>query len=128
MKIGELSRRTGVSPRLLRYYEEQGLLTSIRADSGHRSYDEDAPVVVRHIRALLSANLPTRVIREILPCVEGPGPQLNECVSEVLRERLRSMDDQIDELQEARSLLAHLLPQEFPRQRATSPGGGRRAA
>ncbi|MEU1259640.1 MerR family DNA-binding transcriptional regulator [Streptomyces chartreusis] len=28
MKIGELSSRTGVSVRLLRYYEEQGLLLS----------------------------------------------------------------------------------------------------
>ncbi|TBL33964.1 MerR family DNA-binding transcriptional regulator [Verrucosispora sp. NA02020] len=36
MKIGELSRLTGVSPRLLRYYEEQGLLTSYRIGAGHR--------------------------------------------------------------------------------------------
>ncbi|MFB6640979.1 MerR family DNA-binding transcriptional regulator [Streptomyces chartreusis] len=39
MKIGELSSRTGVSVRLLRYYEEQGLLLSQRTAGGHRSYD-----------------------------------------------------------------------------------------
>lgn len=33
MRIGELSKRTGVSPRSLRYYEEQGLLTSSRSDA-----------------------------------------------------------------------------------------------
>ena len=42
MRIGELSKRTGVSSRSLRYYEEQGLLTSSRSDAGQRHYS-DAP-------------------------------------------------------------------------------------
>lgn len=40
MRIGELSKYTGVSPRSLRYYEEQGLLTSSRSDAGQRHYSE----------------------------------------------------------------------------------------
>ena len=32
MKIGELSRRTGVSVRMLRYYEGEGLLAPQRTD------------------------------------------------------------------------------------------------
>lgn len=55
MLIGELSRRTGVSTRLLRYYEGQGLLEARRGPNGYRSYDEDAVATVRKIRALLAA-------------------------------------------------------------------------
>jgi DNA-binding transcriptional MerR regulator len=40
MRIGELSQRTGVSPRSLRYCEEQGLLTSSRSEAGQRHYSE----------------------------------------------------------------------------------------
>ncbi|WP_344013572.1 MerR family DNA-binding transcriptional regulator [Nocardiopsis exhalans] len=42
MRIGELSRRTGASVRLLRYYEEQGLIGSTRSASGQRHFTEDA--------------------------------------------------------------------------------------
>ncbi|MGX1372208.1 DNA-binding transcriptional MerR regulator [Streptomyces canus] len=42
MRIGELSRRTGVPTRLLRYYEEQDLLHPARDDNGYRSFDEAA--------------------------------------------------------------------------------------
>jgi DNA-binding transcriptional MerR regulator len=74
MKIGDLARATGVSTRLLRYYEEQGLITPYRTGSGHRVYGHDAVDHVRHIRDLLAAGLSTSAIRELLPCVEGPGP------------------------------------------------------
>jgi DNA-binding transcriptional MerR regulator len=109
MKIGDLARETGVSPRLLRYYEEQGLLTSQRVGRGHRRYADDVPVVVGHIRALLAAGLPTGVIREVLPCVERPGPELQHCAAPTLREQLRGIDDKISTLQHARSALASLL-------------------
>jgi DNA-binding transcriptional MerR regulator len=38
VRIGELAERSNVLPRLLRYYEEQGLLTPDRAPNGYRDY------------------------------------------------------------------------------------------
>src|SRR4051795_11839167 len=99
MRIGDMARETEGSPRLLRCYEEQGLLTSHRVGGGHRRYADDAPVVVGHIRALLAAGLSTSVIREVLPCVEGPGLELEHCAAPILRERLHGLDDKISALQ-----------------------------
>ncbi|MFJ4848608.1 MULTISPECIES: MerR family transcriptional regulator [unclassified Streptomyces] len=72
MRIGELAERTGVSRRLLRYYEEQGLITPSRADNGYREYGEAHVDSVRQIKGLLEAGLPTRIIQEILPCLDKP--------------------------------------------------------
>src|SRR5262245_40873319 len=72
MKIGELAKRAHVSTRLLRYYEEQGLLTPVRATNGYRDYAEPLVDRVEQIRGLLEAGLPTRIIRQILPCLTVP--------------------------------------------------------
>ena len=81
MRIGELSARSGVSPRSLRYYEERGLLASTRTAGGHREYGEDAVERVYRVQCLLGAGLSTEVIRELLPCVYArergePAPDL----------------------------------------------------
>lgn len=81
MRIGELSARSGVSPRSLRYYEERGLLTSRRTSGGHREYDEDAVERVDRVQCLIGAGLNTETIRELLPCVYAqergePAPDL----------------------------------------------------
>jgi len=38
MTIGETSRRSGWSPRMLRYLEQEGLVVPARSDSGYRRY------------------------------------------------------------------------------------------
>jgi MerR family transcriptional regulator, copper efflux regulator len=38
MAIGETSRRSGWSPRMLRYLEQGGLVVPARSDSGYRRY------------------------------------------------------------------------------------------
>jgi DNA-binding transcriptional MerR regulator len=72
VRIGELAERTDTTPRLLRYYEEQGLIHVGRAANGYRDYDARLVDRVTHIRGLLEAGLSTRLIKEILPCLDDP--------------------------------------------------------
>ncbi|MEV6671040.1 MerR family transcriptional regulator [Streptomyces sp. NPDC051162] len=72
MRIGELAHRTDTPRRLLRYYEEQHLLTPERSANGYRAYNEGHVDRVLQIRGLLDAGLPTRIIRQILPCLDKP--------------------------------------------------------
>lgn len=72
MRIGELAARTGATTRLLRYYEQQGLLTPDRAANGYRDYPESLVDRVVQIRGLLDAGLTTKLIRQVLPCLDDP--------------------------------------------------------
>ncbi|MEV5966567.1 MerR family transcriptional regulator [Kribbella sp. NPDC051952] len=69
MRIKELADRVGVSTRLLRYYEDQGLLSPRRQENGYRVYDEAMVAQVEQIRGLLGAGLTTEIIRAVLPCL-----------------------------------------------------------
>ncbi len=71
MRIGELAVKGGVSVRALRYYEEQGLLTSIRSPRGQRRYADEAADRVRLIQNLYAAGLTSSTIAELLPCVDA---------------------------------------------------------
>jgi DNA-binding transcriptional MerR regulator len=65
-----------VNRRLLRYYEEQGLLGPVRLANGYREYTESDVAAVRHIRSLLAAGLPTMVIARLLHCVHDEGGRM----------------------------------------------------
>lgn len=68
MKIGELSKLSQISIRMLRYYEEAGLLSPKRTVSGYRQFEIDDIERVKLIYKLNSAGLTLKVIRKILPC------------------------------------------------------------
>ncbi|WP_432935873.1 MerR family transcriptional regulator [Kribbella sp. CA-253562] len=113
MLIGELAARTGASRRMIRYYEQQGLLESARHANGYREYDDQAPVVVGHIRKLLAAGLPTATIAGLLQCVHGDPeqPVLSGCpgmVDGLLAERAR-VAAEISRLSTSQKVLDTLL-------------------
>ncbi|MEJ8646255.1 MerR family transcriptional regulator [Streptomyces sp. MS1.HAVA.3] len=113
MLIGELSRRTGVSSRLLRYYEAQGLLDARRGPNGYRDYAEDSVVTVRQVRALLDAGLTTEVIRSVLPCTRGEELRFDWCAElrSLLDRELTAMDERISTLRHSRDTLFGYLAQ-----------------
>jgi DNA-binding transcriptional MerR regulator len=113
MKIGELARKTGVSIRMLRYYEERGLLLPARTRTGYRDYDANTRETVRRIQALRRAGLNLDLIGKLLPCVRSAEPLFKPC--EELRLQLsraiRDSDAQIELLSEQRDMLAGFLAQ-----------------
>lgn len=100
MRIGELARRTGVSVRSLRYYEEQEMLLADRTSGGQRVYDDDAVERVQLIQLLFAAGVPSTAVVQLLPCIYS-GTTTPAMIDRLVDERAR-----IDE--RARTLLATL--------------------
>lgn len=106
--IGELSERTGVSVRALRYYEQNGLLDAARSAAGHRRFDASAEETVRRIRLFLDAGMPLAVVSDVVRCFVDDGARLHACVADYLREHMRAVQQRIDELDEKRRTVAQL--------------------
>jgi len=108
LRIGELARRTGVSARSLRYYEQRGLLSARRDRNGYRRYDGDVVTVVGNVRRLLDAGLSVADIRQFGACLTSPDLGSSPCAAalEVYERRLRVLDERIATLAELRSNLA----------------------
>lgn len=108
MRIGELASQSGVSARSLRYYEQQGLITSQRSPSGQRHYDEDSRERVLLIRSLLAAGLTTRTILDVLPCITDETIRTPK-LERRLRAELRRIDEQVTCLQSTRRTLESVV-------------------
>jgi DNA-binding transcriptional MerR regulator len=112
MRISELARQAGTTPRALRYYEEQNLLKPARLASGYRHYDRQAVTVVQHIQLLLSAGLNTAAIAEILPCISDDvtvlAPTCPELLDALADERTR-ITRSMEQLAAARDVLDRLI-------------------
>jgi DNA-binding transcriptional MerR regulator len=109
MRVGELARRTGVSVRLLRYYVEQGLLHPVRRPGGFREYQESDVGVVRSIRRLLGAGLPTALIARMLPLLDADDRGADPGLAEVLTRECSRIDRSIADLHDSRQLLHRLI-------------------
>ncbi|MET4100459.1 DNA-binding transcriptional MerR regulator [Agrococcus sp. UYP10] len=97
MRIGELAAKTGVPARMLRYYEQQGLITPHRLSNGYRDYDEYLVDRVQKIRGLVDAGIPTRIVADILPCLHQSRTIVVHDAEPGLRQLLVSERDRMSE-------------------------------
>ena len=72
LKIGDFSKLSRVSIRMLRHYDEIGLLHPVKIDpeTGYRYYSENQLPVASRIRALKDMGFALAAIGQILDCYE----------------------------------------------------------
>lgn len=111
MLIGELAALTGASRRSLRYYEDEGLLTSARAANGYRTYDSAAVATVQKIKALLGAGMTLDLVRQVLPCTTDATPRVEPCARllAALRAEMARLDESAAAIQLSRSQIAAIV-------------------
>ena len=105
LTIGAVAERAGVAPSALRFYEAEGLITSIRADSGHRRFHRDVLRRVAFIRVAQQVGLSLGDIRSALATLpDGRTPDKRdwERLSRGWRPRV---DEQIAQLERMRDRL-----------------------
>jgi DNA-binding transcriptional MerR regulator len=65
IKIGEIAARYEISNRTLRYWEEEGILSSIRMENGYRYYDDENILRIKQIMMLRRLRLPIQDIQKV---------------------------------------------------------------
>ncbi len=67
MNIGEAARRSGVTAKMIRYYEQSGLIPEVaRTDAGYRSYTDADVHRLRFVRRARDLGFTVREISELL--------------------------------------------------------------
>ncbi len=102
--ISQVSQSFGISARMLRYYEQTGLIQSFRRDGyAYRMYDVEAQSRLRQILILRKLRIPVKQIRTIL--------QKQDAVAaiEVFRQNISELDEELTALSTIRNILSRLV-------------------
>lgn len=109
MQIGAFAAACGTSVRMLRFYEEAGILQPVRSAGNYRLYSSDDVAYVQKVILLNQAGLSLKDIAILRDCLHDR-PQ-DFCPA--LRQKLRAVHDEIGEkissLKRSQALLAGLL-------------------
>jgi DNA-binding transcriptional MerR regulator len=128
--IGEFSRLARISVRMLRHYDERGLLAPAAVDevSGYRSY---APAQLRtaaRICGLRDAGFPVAEIARLLPVLDRPVLDRPEVVRHALDEQRSRLEADADAVRRRLARVDHLITEleesvmSVDVQRTTVPG------
>ena len=76
MNIGQAAKQSGISAKMIRYYEEIGLLqTPKRTDAGYRMYNEQDIKTLNFIQHSRKLGFSTEQMKELLGLWKNQGRQ-----------------------------------------------------
>ena len=65
LRIGDAAKRFDITNRTLRYWEDEGILNSVRTENGYRYYDDENTMRIKQIVLLRKLNMPISDIERI---------------------------------------------------------------
>ena len=102
LKIGELARRAGVTPKAIRFYETRRILPPAnRAANRYRLYGDDAVEMLRFIKQATGLGLTLAEIKEIISIRQGGRPPCTH-VHRLLHDKVTELDRKLEDLLEVR--------------------------
>jgi MerR family copper efflux transcriptional regulator len=121
MNIGEASARSGVSAKMIRYYEEIGLLPEPdRRESGYRLYGDSDVHRLRFVRRARDFGFPVERIRELLRLWQDRRRPSAE-VKRIAEAHVAELDKKIAELSALRDSMKDLAKRCHGDQRPDCP-------
>jgi DNA-binding transcriptional MerR regulator len=101
LRIGELAKRTGVSPELLRAWEQRyGLLEPTRTPGGFRLYSAADEARVQHMQRLVSGGLAAAQAARLILSDGEPAPGTASASATILDEEADNLSAALDRLDE----------------------------
>jgi len=108
VNIGEAANATGVTAKMIRYYESIGLIKeSARTDAGYRIYGENDLHTLRFVKRARKLGFSIEQIRDLLTLWHDP-TRASKDVKAVAKSHVEELDRRIAELTEMRDTLNHL--------------------
>lgn len=108
MNIGEASKASGVTAKMIRYYESIDLIKAgKRTDSGYRIYGENDVHTLRFIKRARTLGFSLEQIKDLLSLWQDPH-RASADVKAIARSHLEELETRIRELTEMRDTLRHL--------------------
>ncbi|MCQ8782262.1 Cu(I)-responsive transcriptional regulator [Mangrovibrevibacter kandeliae] len=110
MNIGEASRRSGLPPKTIRYYEEVGLIRPARAQNGYRDYVERDVQMLRFLQRSRSLGFSIDEARRLLALYKNENRHADD-VQRLAHSRIAEIDRKIAELVSLKRSLSLLAEQ-----------------
>jgi MerR family copper efflux transcriptional regulator len=108
MNIGQAATHTGVSAKMIRYYESIDLIKqSHRTDAGYRTYSENDLHMLRFIRRARKLGFSLEQIRDLLSLWQD-SDRASADVKNIALAHVTDLNKRIVELTEMRDTLSHL--------------------
>jgi Cu(I)-responsive transcriptional regulator len=108
LNIGEAADASGVSAKMIRHYEEIGLIPRARrTDAGYRTYSGNEVHELRFIRQARNLGFSTKQIAQLLKLWRDRRRPSGK-VKALTLEHIRELDEKIREMQAMKATLEHL--------------------